>query len=90
MVILEAPYFDGFKTNPWDFFNQMNGMGQFFEQANFANNIKIRYVKLKLGGGAQMFQEDLQYFRYIKYEPTISAWEDMKEKHCDEYLSPYF
>ena len=55
MVILEAPYFDGFKTNAWDFFNWMNGMGQFFEQANFVNNIKIRYAKLKLGGGAQMF-----------------------------------
>ncbi|KAK9984914.1 hypothetical protein SO802_034439 [Lithocarpus litseifolius] len=26
----------------------MNGMEQFFEQANFADNIKVRYVKLKL------------------------------------------
>ena len=27
---------------------------------------------------------------YIKYEPAISMWEDMKAKFCDEYLSPYF
>ena len=62
-------------------------MEQFFEQANFANNIKVRYAKLKLRGGAQMFWEDLEYFCYIRY---ISVWEDMKEKFCNEYLSPYF
>ena len=28
--------------------------------------------------------------RYIKYEPAISVWKDIKEKFCDEYLSPYF
>ena len=26
----------------------------------------------------------------MKYEPTISVWEDMKEKLCDEHLSPYY
>ena len=26
----------------------------------------------------------------MDYEPTISVWEDMKEKLCDEYLSPYY
>ena len=68
----------------------MNGIEQFFEQVNFVENKKVRYAKLKLRGGAQMFWEDLEYFRYLKYEPTISVWEDMKEKLCDEYLSPYF
>ena len=68
----------------------MNGMDQLFEQANFADNVNVRYAKLKLRGGAQMFWENLEYFRYIKYEPAISVWEDMKEKLCDEYLSPYF
>ena len=48
-------------------------MEQFFEQANFANGIKVRYAKLKLTGRAQMFWEDLEYFRYIKYEPAISV-----------------
>ena len=27
MVIFEAPYFDGYKTNPQDFVNWMNGRG---------------------------------------------------------------
>uniref|UniRef100_A0A7N2KPN2 Uncharacterized protein n=1 Tax=Quercus lobata TaxID=97700 RepID=A0A7N2KPN2_QUELO len=40
MEILEAPYFDGYEAYPRDFVNWMNGMEQFFEQANFANNIK--------------------------------------------------
>ena len=26
----------------------------------------------------------------MDYEPTISVWEDMKEKLCDEYLTLYF
>ena len=26
----------------------------------------------------------------MRYEPTISVWEDMKEKFCDKYLSPYY
>ena len=90
MVISEAPYFYGCKTNPRDFVNWMNGMEQFFEQTNFANNKKVRYAKLKLRGGAQMFWENLEYFRYLKYEPVISVWEDVKEKLYDEYLSPYF
>ena len=25
----------------------------------------------------------------MKYEPAVSVWEDMKEKLCDEYWSPY-
>ena len=68
----------------------MNGMEQFFEQASFVGSIKVRYAKLKLRDEAQMFWEDLEYVRYIKYELAISVWEDMKEKFCDEYLSPYF
>ena len=51
---------------------------------------KVRYAKLKLIGKAQRFWENLEYFRYMDYEPTISVWEDMKEKFCDEYLSPYY
>ena len=90
MVISEAPYFDGCKTNPRDFVNWMNGMEQFFEQTNFANNKKVRYAKLKLSGGAQMFWKNPEYFRYLNDEPAISVWEDMKEKFCDEYLLPYF
>ena len=90
MVISEAPYFDGCKTNPRDFVYWINGMKQFFEQANFANNKKVRYAKLKLSGAAQMFGKNLEYFRYLNYEPTISVWEDMKEKLCDEYLSPFY
>ena len=90
MVILEAPYFDGCETYPRDFVNLMNGMEQFFEQANFVDNKKVRYVKLKLRGKVQRFWENLEYFRYMKYEPTISVWEDMKEKLYDEYLSPYY
>ena len=90
MVILEAHYFDGCETYPREFVNWMNGMEQFFEQANFADNKKIRYAKLKLRGKAQRFWENFEYFRYMDYEPTISVWEDMKEKLCNEYLSPYY
>ena len=87
---LEAPYFDGCNTYPQDFINWMNGMKQFFEQANFANNKKVRYAKLKLRGKAQRFWENLEYFCYMRYEPAISVWEDMKKKLCDEYSSPYY
>ena len=90
MVILETPYFDGCETYPLDFVNWMNGMEQFFEQANFADNKKVRYAKLKLRGKAQRFWENPEYFCYMNYEPTLSVWEDMKEKLCDEYLSPYY
>ena len=36
----------------------MNGMEQFFEQANFADNKKVRYAKLKLRGKAQRFRSE--------------------------------
>ena len=55
MVILEAPYFDGYETYPQDFVNWMNGMKQFFEQANFVDSKKVRYTKLKLRGKPQRF-----------------------------------
>ena len=58
----------------------MNGMELLFKQANFADNKKVRYAKLKLIGKAQRFWENLEYFRYMNYEPAISVWEDMKEK----------
>nr|XP_023900296.1 MDIS1-interacting receptor like kinase 2-like [Quercus suber] len=90
MVISDAPYFDGDDTYPRDFVNWINGMEQFFEQANWADNKKVRYAKLKLRGHTQRFWEKLEYFRYVDYEPAISVWEDMKEKLCDEYLSPYY
>uniref|UniRef100_A0A7N2LP70 Retrotransposon gag domain-containing protein n=1 Tax=Quercus lobata TaxID=97700 RepID=A0A7N2LP70_QUELO len=90
MEILEAPYFDGYEAYPRDFVNWMNGMERFFEQANFADNIKVRYAKSKLIGKAQRFWENLERFRYMDYEPAITVWEDMKEKLCDEYLSPYY
>ena len=90
MEIFEAPFFDGCKTNPRDFVYWMSGMEQFFEQANFADNKKVRYAKLKLRGKAQRFWENLEYFRYMKYEPAINVWEDMKEKLCDEYWLPYY
>ena len=90
MVILEAPYFDGYETYSRDFVNWMNRMEQFFKQANFADNKKVRYAKLKLRGKAQRFWENLEYFRDMNYELAISMWEDMKEKFCDEYLSSYY
>ena len=46
VVVLEAPYFDGYVTYPQEFVNWLNGMEQFFEQANFADNKKVRYAKL--------------------------------------------
>ena len=56
IVISEAPYFDGCKKLKItrDFVNEINGMEQFFEWPNFANNIKVRNAKLKLIGGAQL------------------------------------
>ena len=48
-------------------------MNQFFEQANFADNIKIRHAKLKLKEGTQMFWEDLGYMHFIKYESPNTA-----------------
>ena len=45
---------------------------------------------MKLSGKAQMFWRNLEYFHYLNYEHAISVWDDMKEKFCDEYLSPYF
>ena len=65
-------------------------MEQLFEQANFVDNKRVRYAKLKLRGKAKRFWENLEYFRYMRYEPAISVWEDIKEKLCDEYLSPYY
>ena len=71
MVISEAPYFDGCNAYPRDFVNWMSGMEQFFEQANFVDSKKVRYTKLKLRGKAQRFWENLEYFRYMNYEPVI-------------------
>ena len=64
MVISEASYFDGCKDNPWDFFNWINEMEQFFEQENFANNIKVSYAKAEVNR-SPTFLVDLEYLRYI-------------------------
>ena len=48
-------------------------MNQFFNQANFVDNIKIGYAKLKLKEGTQMFWEDLEYMHLINYESLIAT-----------------
>ena len=48
-------------------------MNRFFEQANFVDNIKIGYAKLKLKEGTQMFWEDLEYMHFINYESPIAT-----------------
>ena len=48
-------------------------MNQFFEQANFVDNIKIGYAKLKLKEGTQMFWKDLKYMHFMNYESPIAT-----------------
>jgi hypothetical protein len=45
---------------------------------------------MKLINSAQVFWEELEYRRFLKQEPAIIDWEDMKAKLQDEYLPPYF
>ena len=40
-------------------------MEQFFEQPSFADDTKVKFVKLKLIGGAQVFWEGLKHFFLI-------------------------
>jgi hypothetical protein len=91
MVLIEALDFDGCKDeSPWIFVKWLNEMEQFFEWHNWAVNTKVRFAKMNLIGRAQVFWEELKYMRFIKQEPGITDWEDMKVKLQDEYLSPYF
>ena len=62
-------------------------MEWFFKQANFADNIKVRYAKLKLRDGAQIFYEDLEYMRYINLSLLHGKiW----KKSFVMNMSPYF
>ena len=91
MILFEPPDFDGCKDeSPWIFVTWLNEMEQFFEWHNWAVNTKVRFAKMNLIGRAQVFLEELEYMRFIKQEPGITDWEDMKVKLQDEYLSPYF
>jgi hypothetical protein len=91
MANFEAPDFDGRKDeSPWIFVKWLNEMEQFFEWHNWAANKKVRFAKMKLIGRAQVFWEELEYMRFIKQEPAITDWEDMKAKLQTEYLSQYF
>ena len=91
VVLFEAPDFDGCKDeSPWIFVQWLNEMEQFFEWHNWAANTKVRFAKMKLIGRAQVFWEELEYMRFIKQEPAITDWEDMKAKLQTEYLSQYF
>jgi hypothetical protein len=45
---------------------------------------------MKLINSAQVFWEELEYRHFLKQEPAIIDWEDMKAKLQDEYLPPYF
>jgi hypothetical protein len=91
MANFEAPDFDGRKDeSPWIFVKWLNEMEQFFEWHNWAANKKVRFAKMKLIGRAQDFWENLEYMRFVRQEPAIIEWEDMKAKLQDEYLPQYF
>jgi hypothetical protein len=72
------------------FVKWLNEMEQFFEWHNWVANKKVRFAKMKLIGRAQGFWENLEYMRFVRQEPVITEWEEMKAKLQDEYLPQHF
>ena len=69
---------------------RLNEIEQFFDQRSFSYATRVRFATRKLIGRAQVFWEEFEYMRFIKQEPNITDWEDMKVKFQDEYLPQYF
>ena len=91
MVLFEVPNFDGRRDeSPWVFVKWLNEIEKFFDRSSFSYTTRVRFAKRKLIGRTQVFWEDLEYRRFLKQEPAIIDWEDMKAKLQDEYLQPYF
>ena len=91
MILFEVPDFDGRRDeSPWIFIKWLNEIEQFFDRRNFSYATRVRFAKKKLIGKAQDFWENLEYMRFVRQEPAITEWEDMKAKLQDEYLPQYF
>ena len=91
MVLFEVSDFDGCRDeSPWIFVKWLNEIEQFFNQRSFSYATRVRFAKRKLIGRAQVFWEELKYMRFIKQEPGIIDWQNMKVKLQDEYLPQYF
>jgi hypothetical protein len=91
MTLFEVPDFDGHRDESlWVFVKWLNEIEQFFDRRNFSYATRVRFAKRKLIGRAQDFWENLEYMRFVRQEPAITEWEDMKAKLQDEYLPQYF
>ena len=91
MILFEVPDFDGRRDeSPWVFVKWLNEIEHFFDWSSFSYATRVRFAKKELIGRAQVFWEELKYRRFLKQEPAIIDWEDMKAKLQNEYLPPYF
>ena len=91
MTLFEVPDFDGRRDeSPWVFVKWLDEIEQFFDQRNFSYATRVRFAKRKLIGRAQDFWENLEDMRFVRQEPAITEWENMKAKLQDEYLPQNF
>ena len=86
---IEAPTFDG-HLDPWVFTDWLHQMDKFFDYYHWAENKKMRYVRMKLVGRADLFWEDLEDTLRRRHEPPITDWLEMKDALSTNYLPPTY
>ena len=82
---IEAPTFDGC-LDPWVFTNWLRQMDKFFDYYHWVENKRVRYAKMKLIGGADLFWEDFENTLRRRYAPPITDWLEMKGVLSRNYL----
>ena len=82
---IEAPTFDGC-LDPWVFTDWLRQMDKFFDYYHWVENKRVRYAKMKLIGGADLFWEDFENTLRRRYAPPITDWLEMKGVLSRNYL----
>ena len=65
-------------------------MEKFFYYYHWTEDKKVRYVRMKLIGRADIFWEDLEDTLRRRREPPITDWLEMKDVHSRDYLPPTY
>ena len=61
-------------------------MDQFFDWHNLSENKRVRFVKMKLSGTAQLYWKSVEESLDRGGRPPINNWVEMKTKLEEKYL----
>src|SRR5262249_54710473 len=85
----DAPSFDG-SLNPRDYLDWEATMNQYFSWIDMSEARRVRFAAFRLTGNALTHWRTIVELLYVRYQPPIETWAEMKVKLREKYVPPTY